>query len=205
MRTPTTVGYKELKEDFPNFGSYGKFYHPLPEVYGEMSLQESAILSEVVHSLQPTRILEIGRCRGGSSTLMALACESSFITTVDLPEPESLYKDSNSNSANELWAKEGIKSQITEVLEDSNKFKGWEDSYDFILLDGSHKYQDIYKEIQLAHQSLNKGGFCFIHDQYKRNFPGVTAAIAHWAEILPMKWISKKEDGLDTSWVYFKY
>ena len=201
MQTPTRVGWKTLEEDFPGFGSYGKIHYQLPLAYGEPSLIESAILMEMVHSANPKKILEIGRCRGRGSLGLALATNA-HVTTLDLPEPEKIYAESNSKSANELWESHGVKNKITEILVNSRDFKT-EERFDVVIVDADHSYLGAKKDIELALELIGVGGLIIIHDYYKKSFPGVSAAVAERSCELNIKWIECRAEFLETSLCYF--
>lgn len=202
MNAPKRVGWEQLKKDFLKFGMYGNVWFSLPLVYGEASLLESSIISEIAWSKESDQILEIGRCRGYTTLNLALASPDAHIITLDLPTPESIYKDSNTFFARTLWNNHAVLEQISEVLIDSKTFKP-ETKFDLVYIDGGHDYKTCASDINLAIDALNLGGVCLIHDYNKKSFPGVTAAVAERADALEIKWINNSEEYLDTSLCYF--
>lgn len=202
MKTPERVGFAQLKTDFPGFGSYGKLHYEIPLAFGEPQLIESAILMEMVHSVNPKNILEIGRCKGTTTLNMALAAPDAWITTLDLPVPEGIYAESNSKTANDLWEKFGVKDRITEVLVDSKAFRPKE-TYSFIWLDGGHDAITVISDLEMAINCLNDKGVLCVHDYNKRSFPGVTAAVASFTENFNFKWVENRNDYLESSLVYY--
>lgn len=178
--------------------------YELPPKYGQMSLNELAILSRIIESVQPMSIFEFGRCDGATSCQLALAAPKAQVITLDLPEAMEMYSTSNSATALERWKKFGVIERIVELLIDSRllNVKDYIEAFDFILIDAGHELDEITMDTENAYKMAKKGAIICWHDYQKRSFPAVTSFLAAKSQELGIKWINKREDYLETSLCY---
>ena len=204
MKKPQEVGYKELELDFPGFSASGTLSYEMPPKYGQMSLNELAILARIVESLKPKSVFEFGRCDGATSCQLALSAPEAQVITLDLPEAMGIYATSNSLTAIERWRKFGVIDRIVELLIDSRQLnvKDYLEAFDFVLIDAGHELDEITIDTENAYKMAKKGAVICWHDYQKRSFPAVTSFLAAKSEELGIKWINKREDYLETSLCY---
>jgi predicted O-methyltransferase YrrM len=204
MKKPREVGYKELEIDFPGFGDSGVLSYDMPPKYGQMSLNELAILARIIESVKPTNIFEFGRCDGATSCQLALSAPKAQVITLDLPEAMGIYATSNSCNAIERWTKFGVVNRIVELLIDSRHLnvKDYLDSFDVVLIDAGHELDEIKMDTENAYKMLKSGGLVVWHDYQKRSFPAVTSFLAANSVELGIRWVNSREEYLETSLCY---
>lgn len=139
-------------------------------------------LFQLVHSLRPRSILEIGTCNAASTAFMALAmrdlgADAQSITTVDLVDVNDPEKG--------IWKRSGMPYPPSELLERLGMddlvclesggsdlfFRTTLDRFDFIFIDGSHRASDVYADVSGALASLNANGVIAMHDFYPDGQP----------------------------------
>lgn len=127
-------------------------------------------LYRILKHLKPESILEIGSQNGVSLVTMALALHNSainyniisidpFIETGDntgLCTLNNWYKNVNNSGFTDNI--QLIMSKSEQVLPYINK------KFDFIFVDGSHKYIDVKKDCIMALGLLKEGGYFLVHD-----------------------------------------
>ena len=69
-------------------------------------------------------------------------------------------------------------------------------SFDVVYIDGSHKYKDVKRDIELYLPKVKKGGIIAGHD-YRKKFPGVMKAV-HETVGKPVRTFK------DSSWIAFR-
>jgi predicted O-methyltransferase YrrM len=156
---------------------------------GNMSLLETLVISKMVRHYQPRHIFEIGTFDGRTTLHMAAnSPETARILTLDLPQSQS--------SATALPVCEGEKKfilksesgtrfkgtqyeqKITLLLGDSASFdfSQYDGMIDLVLVDGSHAYDYVVNDTNVAMQLVNKkNGVILWHDYGE--WDGVTRAL----------------------------
>ena len=87
----------------------------------------------------------------------------------------------------ELWQEYGVHSRITQILCDSAKLSPGDlpDGIDFVLVDGSHSYEYVRSDTELAFQVLAPGGIV-LWDDYGPQGPEVFEYLNKLASTRPL-------------------
>lgn len=122
----------------------------------EPSRQYAEDIHNFVKCLKPSykKALEIGSA-WGISTLAILGAGKGTLKSVD-PDKTRAYKEVELNRYSDRW--EGVESRSKAFWQDDD------DTYDFIYIDGSHLFHDIYNDLFQAWDKLEPGGLLMIDD-----------------------------------------
>ena len=143
-----------------------------------ISFIDQYLIKEIVTELKPKKILEIGTFIGASSLVIGKTLKilnvSFTIDTVDINDVNSKdFKEFiNKNyfidlTPFEIFKKNHIENNINFFTYKSyDFFKMNKNKYDFIFIDGSHQFKDVYDDICNSLKILNKYGLILIHDYY---------------------------------------
>jgi hypothetical protein len=137
--------YKSLgitQEEIANYSNESKYGGYPEEPGGSVWSDEGKSIFNLIRHLKPKRILEVGNLRGASSNHILQAVElNGFgeVTLVDIAELIDYSKIHNRN--------------FKRVLQDSIIFLDNELDYDFIILDGDHRYEHVKKELELVYKN----------------------------------------------------
>ena len=119
------------------------------------------------------KYLEIGSYEGNSALYVSVNFPESDVTCVDLWEAVEEYKDKDFNiiEKNFDYNLKGL-SNINKIKSTSdNFFSKNKIMFDFIYIDGNHKFDYVFRDCENAWIFLNKGGFLvcddYIWDYYK--------------------------------------
>jgi len=119
------------------------------------------------------KYLEIGSYEGNSALYVSVNFPESNVTCVDLWEAVEEYKDNDFNIIEKNF------DSNLKGLSNINKIKSTSDNFfsknkimfDFIYIDGNHKFDYVFRDCENAWKFLNKGGFLvcddYIWDYYK--------------------------------------
>jgi len=119
------------------------------------------------------KYLEIGSYEGNSALYVSVNFPESNVTCVDLWEAVEEYKDKDFNTIEKNF------DSNLKGLSNINKIKSTSDNFfsknkimfDFIYIDGNHKFDYVFRDCENAWKFLNKGGFLvcddYIWDYYK--------------------------------------
>lgn len=150
---------------------------------GNISLSELVIISALVKTYNPHRIFEIGTFNGRTTMNIAInSSKESEIFTLDLTkgqlsgtkysllEGEDLFV--NKNISGERFIYKSIKEfpekiKITQLYGDSASYnyKPYINSIDFVFIDGSHSYEYVLNDTNIALKLLRNGrGIILWHD-----------------------------------------
>jgi predicted O-methyltransferase YrrM len=120
-------------------------------------------LYSFVRGYKPGVILEIGVFRGISTTSFFKAIEDGKIKSiyhgVDINEKCKIVFDSYKNS------RFGIRLFHNDTSD--NVAKDWNLPIDLLMIDGSHEYEQVYKDFYNFGSWVKPGGFVFIKGTYK--------------------------------------
>jgi len=155
----------------------------LEEKAGNLPVNELAIIVGIVLREKPRAIFEIGTFDGRTTMNMALnAPEDCKIFTLDIPKEEvsnARFKISarhllliDKDVSGERFRNKAVKefpekNKITQLLGDSGKFdfSPYHNSMDFIFIDGSHDYDYVLNDSEIALKLLRDGkGIIVWHD-----------------------------------------
>lgn len=133
---------------------------------------EITSLAEIVHTLKPKTVVEVGTSKGGTLFLWArLAARDAHLTSIDLPGGEN-------NWAYPRWKEPFYKSfasqqqkidllrgdsQSEAMLNDLKKTLGGA-PIDFLFIDADHTYEGVKKDYELYSPLVRKGGVIAFHD-----------------------------------------
>lgn len=152
----------------------------LPEMTGGVNSGDQKAIFYLLTYLKSNTVLEIGTHIGCSTVNIALVMkpiENSRLTTVDISDVnnESIKPWLNYGSKyspKELLTKIGFIDRAEFIqMKSIDFFKNCNLKFDLIFLDGSHLANDVYQEIPLALNLLNKNGVILLHDYFPDNKP----------------------------------
>ena len=163
----------EKADKLQNFEDLAGLFRPLMTSRKtiQMDLDEAAYLFILVRSLPSCRILEIGRYRGGSTLLFAVAIDdNSKLTSID-----NLAKMGCDDSALiRVLEKFGFARKVELIAKNSTDVKATPDVYDIVFLDGDHTYEGVMKDYEHWKYAVKAGGHLLFHDAvYGRRFSSV--------------------------------
>lgn len=134
----------------------------------QLDFDEARYLFNLVRSLKNCKFLEIGRYRGGSTLLFAIAMNgNSKLISVD-----NLTKFGCDDEAlKNVLERFGLSHKVELVMHDSGTFEVDPASFDLIFIDGDHSYKGVRRDYDHLKQSLKLGGHLLFHDAvYGRRF-----------------------------------
>lgn len=134
----------------------------------QLDFDEARYLFDLVRSLKNCKCLEIGRYRGGSTLLFAVAMDNnSKLTSVD-----NLTKFGCDDEAlKNVLARFSLSHKVELIMHDSGTFPVDPASFDLIFIDGDHSYKGIKRDYDHLKQALKPGGHLLFHDAaYGRRF-----------------------------------
>jgi predicted O-methyltransferase YrrM len=112
--------------------------------------------------LQPHRILEVGTFRGRTTCALKLNCPDATVISYDIAVVDSPYRL-------RLKDQDGVELRIGSFAEAGDNLSG-EEKFDLIFIDGSHLFEDVLADSQLAAKVISDRGAIVWHD-YRPNIP----------------------------------
>ena len=149
---------------------------------GNITPIELVIISLLISTLKPKKVLEIGTFNGRTTINMALnQPKDGEIITFDLPNNKTKLPLAPSEEKY-ILGKDGNRrshAQITQVFSDTADydFTDYIDRIDFMFVDGSHSYEYTMHDSNLAYNLVRRGGYIIWHDYDSPYWPGVTEAL----------------------------
>jgi len=149
-------------------------------------------LIEVLKTLNPKFILEIGTAAGGTLFLLSkIAATNSTILSVDLPGGKfggelfpnwkiPLYK-SFADKKKKIHIIRADSHKGKTLIEIKNILKG--KKLDFLLIDGDHTYNGVKKDFEMYSSLMTKGGIIAFHDINPGPRKNVDGVRKFWAEL----------------------
>jgi predicted O-methyltransferase YrrM len=142
-------------------------------------------LVSIAQLRQPETIFEIGTFVGATTLLLARACPSARILTIDLDPALASMATVDAERDN---ARSGIGScftdapegaRIEQILGDSRlfDFSPWYGTVDLVLVDGGHEYECVRADTATAFRLLRPGGVIVWDDYEATTWPGVVQAV----------------------------
>ena len=123
-------------------------------------LADMLFLLNLAKGRKARRILEVGTYRARTTYAFYLNCPESEITSYDIQNLSSKYRDM-------LMREPRVSLRLESFQEAEEKLKR-EKQYDFIFIDGSHKVEDVVRDSLLAFKIVANGGVIIWHD-YRTN------------------------------------
>ncbi len=148
----------------------------------QLDFDEAAYLFTLAKLRSSCRILEIGRYRGGSTLLFAVAIDdNSKLTSID-----NLAKAGCDDQALiRVLKKAGLLQKVELIVQDSNSVEVKPNSYDIIFIDGDHTYEGVLRDYEHWKYAVKAGGHLLFHDAvYGRRFSSVIDGPARCAEVI---------------------
>lgn len=172
------------------------------------ALQDERELSHLIDrldSIQPQRILEVGSLYGGTLIRWMIHWPKSLIVSVDLvPEGVTQHPTEKVRSARSVWPRwaaitrcelhtlEG-RSDDAGIIEMCSKFA----PFDFIFIDGGHKYAEVEGDLEHYWPMLCKGGMMAFHDiAVIDEDPSIDCG--RWWNELKCEWGDRMEEFIET-------
>jgi len=123
-----------------------------------MELDEAAFLFRLVRSIPSAQIMEIGRGRGGSTFLFAVAGDSgSTVTSVDIePRNEDLLRAA--------LEKSGLAHKVHLLTGNSHEAPAREDHYELVFIDGDHSREAVRRDYEHWKRAVRPGGHLTLHN-----------------------------------------
>ena len=165
--------------------------------YKSLPYGEALALASIVSYLRPRKILEIGTFTGAGTLIMAQHADPDCkIFTLDMPPEDKTLKlpgvitDPPEADQARIGARfKGTKfeHQITQLYGDSATFdfSPYLRSVDFVFVDGSHSYNYVMNDTQIALKMLTPRGTILWDDCYT-DHPGVAQALDRIGAKLPI-------------------
>lgn len=170
-RSGEWVPSKSLDEILgPTRSATGKIVYDAQTPYN-LSWAELVILSQIVASLRPLQLFEIGTFNGRTTLHLALnAPDNALVTTVDLGSGEFNFGADKryfaSTHVGSCFQNTEVAKKIVQVLGDSHSldFSACARSMDLVFIDGDHSYAGVMKDSELAFSLIRPGGVILWHD-----------------------------------------
>ena len=145
---------------------------------GNVSAFELECICRLVKKHQPQNIFEIGTFNGRTSYHMAAnSPENTKVVTLDLPKTEMANtalriksgekKFINKDHSGDYFMDTEMNKKITQIYADSAQadYSPYNNKMDFVFIDGSHSYEYVISDTQVARKLLRNGkGVIVWHD-----------------------------------------
>jgi predicted O-methyltransferase YrrM len=129
-----------------------------------LSISEAAYLYRLIRSLPSPATLEIGRFRGGSTFLFALA--GARVLSIDL---DSRRQRADDEALLEALAGFGMRERVELALANSHAYPVGGRRLDVCFIDGDHRYEGVRADFEHWWPAIAPGGHVLFHDA----FPGL--------------------------------
>lgn len=166
------TNWESVKEDIENL--------QLPEMTGGVNPGDQRAIFYLISALKPKTVLEVGTHIGCSTVHIASALKAlseKHFLTVDIRDVNDTqkqpWKEFNSPASpvqliQKIGGQDFTQFKVSTSLD---FFKGSNQTFDFIFLDGLHDGYMVYQEIPVALQHLNSGGVILLHDYFPNEQP----------------------------------
>jgi hypothetical protein len=172
---------------------------------GNVSGYELAVICGLVAQARPMKCLEIGTFDGRTTLNIAANMPADGVVyTLDLPSSEAARTTLNLASGDVRYIEKAVsgcrfaasehRKKIVQLYGDSAKFdfSQYEGQMDLVFVDGSHSYEYVKHDTQIALKLLKaKGGMIIWHDYGSKWWKGLTQALnelyGEWPALKAMK------------------
>ena len=160
-RSSRDYSFAELPErPQRNFEDLDWMFESNPVNKGVLLLEfdEAACLFRLGRSKPAARILEIGRWRGGSTFLFAVASDQdSIVTSIDIaPQDDELLRTA--------LKKNNLAHKVELLVGNSPDAQVRRDFYDLIFVDGDHSYKGAARDYEHWKKAVKPGGHLAFHN-----------------------------------------
>lgn len=146
---------------------------PVGDEYGDMTWQESVVVSMLVRKYKPLRMFEIGTFMGKTTYhLIANAPDSAEVFTLDLPEEgfreiiaakpydRHLLHGGKRQEVGFHYKNSSFAKRVVQLFADSRKFDpgALANSMDLVFVDADHSYESARADTELALKLLDRRG-----------------------------------------------
>jgi hypothetical protein len=195
-KIPSILGLKDLKIKRVPAGEIVKFTdNPLAFPVGEdgnITTKEVIVINHLVKTHSPARLFEIGTFNGRTTLNLALnSPPEAEVFTLDLPDgggerdyikfKKSVrkYKRQSKTGCLFLESEYPEANKITQLFGDSAAFdfSPYFGTIDLVFVDGSHAYEYVKNDTEVALKLLRDGKGIIIWHDYTYAFPGVIRAL----------------------------
>jgi len=123
-----------------------------------LELDEAACLFRLARSRQAARILEIGRWRGGSTFLFAVASDQdSIVTSIDIAPQDD-------ESLETALAEHNLSHKVKLLVGNSRDAEARPGFYDLIFVDGDHSYKGAARDYEHWKKAVKQSGHLAFHN-----------------------------------------
>lgn len=149
----------------------------------QLSLSEAQIIFALVCGLAPSRLLEVGRARGGSTFVMASALRTTGVGRLVSVDPNCLSEHRITEALKTRLAPwvDFVDGYAPYVLPEAETLAGGK--FDFVFLDGDHSEAACERDLRGILPHLQPGAFLLLHDAH---FGGIQEAVATCLRDLPL-------------------
>ena len=159
---------------------------------GNVSTLEILILNNMIKEKNPKRILEIGTFDGRTTLNFAVnSSPETDIFTLDLPQDQEINAKLNLEDSDRIYIRKSESGslfrnyehpavkKIIQLYGDSANFnfQGYNNSMDFIFIDGSHHYEYVLKDTETAMKLLRDQKGTIVWHDYLLYWSGVVSAL----------------------------
>lgn len=186
-----------LPEKMRGFEDLAFLFHISKANYGVclMELDEAAYLYSLVHSLGECRLAEVGRYKGGSTVLMAVAQQGGIIDSYDRHDSGNYYDgygkmchiDTNvyDQELKVVLERYGLRANLHVM--DSRDIKP-QGMYDLVFIDADHSYEGSKHDYEVWEPHIRAGGYILLHDAVNtRPLSKVKTGVLQLAKEIPHK------------------
>jgi predicted O-methyltransferase YrrM len=161
QRPPCDHSFGQLHQrPLRNFEDLDWMFESNPTNKGLLLLEfdEAACLFRLARATPAARILEIGRWRGGSTFLFAVASDhNSLITSIEIaPQDDELLQAALN--------KNNLVHKVELLVGNSQEAAARPDFYDLIFVDGDHSYKGAARDYELWKKAVKPGGHLAFHN-----------------------------------------
>lgn len=130
--------------------------NPANRGVARLDFDEAALLFSLARDAQT--IGEIGRFRGGSTFLFAVASpQDARVTSIDiLPPADDVLRDALSRAQ--------VLEKVDLVVADANQLEVKTDRFDLFFIDGDHEYAGVKRDFERWKSAVRPGGHLIFHD-----------------------------------------
>lgn len=134
---------------------------PLNRGILRQDFDEAAALYKTVRQMDKPRGVEIGRLKGGSTVMLAVAVgEGGHLLSIDIM-PQS------DNKVRQVLENAGLSERVELVVADANTVER-DGDFDFAFIDGDHSYEGARRDHNRWGRQVKVGGYIIHHDMAKQ-------------------------------------